>query len=40
MQKAFNNKQAQSLHRRLVAFKNSKEGKALGKELKDFKMSL
>jgi len=40
MQKVFNNKQAQSLHRRLVSFKNSKEGKALAKELKDFKMSL
>merc|ERR1711918_61425 len=40
MQKVFNNKQAQSPHRRLVTFKNSKEGKALGKELKDFKISL
>ena len=40
MQKTFNNKQAQSLHRRLVAFKNSAEGKALSKELKDLKLAL
>jgi len=40
MKKVFSNKQAQSLHRRMVAFKNSNEGKALGKEMKDFKMSL
>jgi hypothetical protein len=40
MKKVFFNKQAQSLHRRMVAFKNSNEGKALGKEMKDFKMAL
>jgi hypothetical protein len=40
MKKVFSNKQAQSLHRRMVAFKNSNEGKALGKEMKDFKMAL
>jgi hypothetical protein len=40
MKKTFSNKQAQSVHRRLVAFKNSNEGKALKKEMHDFKMSL
>merc|ERR1712178_619217 len=40
MRKVFSNKQAQSLHRRLVAFEKSNEGQALKKELHDFKMAL
>lgn len=40
MRKVFSNKQAQSLHRRLVAFEKSNEGQALKKEMHDFKMAL
>ena len=40
MRKTFSNKEAQSLHRRLMAFHKSKEGQALKKEMKDFEMSL
>jgi hypothetical protein len=40
MRKVFSNKQAQSLHRRLVAFEKSNEGQSLKKEMHDFKMAL
>jgi len=40
MKKTFSNKEAKSVHRRLMNFKNSNEGKALKKEMHDFKMAL
>ena len=37
---AFENKQAKSLHRRMLTFKKSPQAKALKKEMKDLKLSL
>ena len=35
-----NNKQAKSVHRRMVAFKKSPQAKALKKEMHEFKLAL
>jgi len=40
MKAVFSNKQAESVHRRAVHFKKSAQGKALKKEMKEFKMAL
>jgi len=40
MKAVFSNKQAKSVHRRAVHFKKSPQGKALKKEMKEFKMAL
>jgi hypothetical protein len=40
MKKTFSNRQAESVHRRMVTFKKSAEGKALKKEMHEFKDSL